>query len=126
MASKDQFTGNNWMKFKTKLISAARGRGLGGYLDGTLTKLSPSITTMSTMVTTWWGSLTLTLEEWEQRDAFAMSMVALNVENPIGRGVKLNGSAAEAWKSLTDIHNIKSGLGLVNAEAALAAIQYTA
>ncbi|KAG6847573.1 hypothetical protein C0991_001712, partial [Blastosporella zonata] len=52
-------------------------------------------------------------------------MVALNIDNPVGRGVKLDGTAAEAWKSLTDIHDIKSTLALVNAEAALAAIQYT-
>ncbi|KAG6852018.1 hypothetical protein C0991_004078 [Blastosporella zonata] len=54
-----------------------------------------------------------------------MSMIALNIENPVGRGVKLDGMAAEAWRLLTDIHDVKSGLGLVNAEAALTAIQYT-
>ncbi|KAG6838283.1 hypothetical protein C0991_000546, partial [Blastosporella zonata] len=118
------FTGNNWLQFKTKLVSAARGRGLHGYLDGTLTRPSPPTNEKPQMVTTWWGSTTPTCEEWDQRDAFAMSMVALNVENPVGRGVKLDGTAAEAWGSLTAIHNIKSGLGLVNAEAALAAIRY--
>ncbi|KAG6843437.1 hypothetical protein C0991_004579, partial [Blastosporella zonata] len=51
-----------------------------------------------------------------------MSMVTLNIENPIGRGVKLNGTAAEAWKSLADTYDTKLALGLVNAEAALAAI----
>ncbi|KAG6839598.1 hypothetical protein C0991_001039, partial [Blastosporella zonata] len=113
---------NNWLKFKTKLISAAREQGLKGYLDGTQEKPLPSTTTMPT---TWWGSLTPTCKEWEQRNAFALSMVALNVDNPVGWGVKLDGAAAEAWKSLTDIHDIKSGLRLVNAEVALAAIQYT-
>ncbi|KAG6852738.1 hypothetical protein C0991_008716, partial [Blastosporella zonata] len=124
MATDDQFTGNNWLKFKTKLTSAARGRGLKGYLDGTIPRPSPPDSDATEIPTNWWGSLSPTTEEWDQRDAFAMSMVALNVENPIGRGVKLDGSAAEAWKSLTDIHDIKSSLALVNAEAALAAIQY--
>ncbi|KAG6858872.1 hypothetical protein C0991_001787, partial [Blastosporella zonata] len=125
MAAEDQFTGNNWLKFKTKLTSAARGRGLKGYLDGTLEKPSPNIDALQMPASTWWGSLTPTPDEWDQRDAFTLSMIALNVDNPTGRGVKLDGNAAEAWKSLTDTHDVKSGLGLVNAEAALAAIQYT-
>ncbi|KAG6851889.1 hypothetical protein C0991_005211 [Blastosporella zonata] len=98
MAVEDQFSGNNWSKFKTKLISATRGRGLKGYLDSTLPRPSPTPTTLAT-TTTWWGSLTPMSKEWDQQDAFAMFMVALNVEI--------------------------SGLGLVNAEAVLASIRYT-
>ncbi|KAG6839084.1 hypothetical protein C0991_006133, partial [Blastosporella zonata] len=98
MAVEDQFSGNNWSKFKTKLISATRGCGLKGYLDSTLPRPSPTPTTPAT-TTTWWGSLTPMSKEWDQQDAFAMSMVALNVEI--------------------------SGLGLVNAEAVLASIRYT-
>ncbi|KAG6839843.1 hypothetical protein C0991_011132, partial [Blastosporella zonata] len=36
---------------------------------------------------------------------------------------KVSRLAAEAWKSLTDIHDIKLELGLVNAEAALTVIE---
>ena len=51
--------------------------------------LSPGQTAVST---TYWGSMTPTPEEWQQQDAYAKGMVVLNVKNPIGHGVKTDGT----------------------------------
>ncbi|KAJ7616573.1 hypothetical protein FB45DRAFT_709304, partial [Roridomyces roridus] len=39
-------------------------------------------------------------DEWKHRDAMAKAMIVLNVKDPIGLGLKTDGSAAEAWSSL--------------------------
>jgi hypothetical protein len=52
-------------------------------------------------------------------------MVVLNVKNPIGHGVKTDGNAADAWKSLTDIQDAVSDVGRINAETELQSIHHT-
>ena len=42
-----------------------------------------------------------------------------NIKNPVGLGVQMEGTAAEAWKSLTDQYHITSELALVNAQCKL-------
>lgn len=42
-------------------------------------------------------------------------MLILNIKNPVGLGLKVNGTAAEAMKSLEDNHNKVTEMGLVNA-----------
>ena len=45
LATDKKFNGTNWVEWKGTILSAADARGLGGYLDGTITKppdLSPS------------------------------------------------------------------------------------
>ena len=73
---------------------------------------------------TWWGATNLTADEWQQRDAYAQSMIVLNVINPVGAGVKLDRDAADAWKSLTDLHDAKTDLGLIQAKEELNSIKY--
>ena len=51
-------------------------------------------------------------------------MVTLNVVNLIGTGVRLDGSVANAWKSLTNSHNAVTNLGLLYAEEELNSIKY--
>ncbi|KAG6871099.1 hypothetical protein C0992_011718, partial [Termitomyces sp. T32_za158] len=112
------------------MTEAARGRGLLGYMTGKIPDPRMIATdekakaTESTTTSTWWGSLTPTPDEWLQRDAYARSMVTLNVLNPIGAGVRMDGTAADAWQSLTVIHNAKTDLGLLQAEEELNSIKY--
>lgn len=74
--------------------------------------------------TTWWGAANPTLDEWQQWDVYAQSMIILNIINSIGAGVKFDGMAAEAWGSLTKLHDAKSDLSLLQAEEELNSIKY--
>lgn len=51
-------------------------------------------------------------------------MIVLNVINPISAGVKLDGSAADAWTSLMTLNDAKSDLGLLQAEEEPNSIKY--
>ncbi|KAJ7742000.1 hypothetical protein DFH07DRAFT_697939, partial [Mycena maculata] len=93
--------------WKTKVVTLAKARGLGPYIDGTLT--CPPIPTATTGNPTAIPlppdatpvySMTPSREEWVYRDACAYALVVLNVKNPEGLGMKRDGSAAEAFKSL--------------------------
>ncbi|KAF5371869.1 hypothetical protein D9615_009522 [Tricholomella constricta] len=118
----EKFSGTNWLAFKTTVLAAARARGLTGYLQGTITAPDP---TASTTPTAYWGVRNPTADEWDQRDAYAQSLVTLNVLNPIGQRVAMDGTAAATWASLTTIHDAQSDLALINAEAVLAELQYS-
>ena len=123
----EKFDGSNWTSFKISITEAARGRGLLGYLTGDVG--NPALVmqeekTINQMPTAWWGAANPTPDEWLQRDAYARSMVTLNVVNPIGAGVRLDGSAADAWSSLTLLHDARSDLALLHAEEELSAIKY--
>ncbi|TFK39164.1 hypothetical protein BDQ12DRAFT_578727, partial [Crucibulum laeve] len=95
----EKYNGSNWIEFKTTLLSATCARGLLPYLEGTLSR--PFDTILPRPATGWWGSLNPNQEEWDQRNAYTQGMVTLNIKNPIGLGVKTDGTAAETWKSLT-------------------------
>ncbi|KAF5381397.1 hypothetical protein D9615_008422 [Tricholomella constricta] len=122
MPADEKFNGANWLNFRTTVLAAAKARGLLGYLLGTISPPDPDD---SPDATAYWGALLPTSEEWNQRDAYAQSLVTLNVLNPIGQGVAMDGTAATTWESLTSLHDAKSDLGLLNAESALADLQYS-
>ena len=52
------------------------------------------------------------------------SMVTLNVVNPIGAGIRLDGSVANAWSSLMLLHDAQLDLTLPHVEEKLNAIKY--
>ncbi|KAG6870455.1 hypothetical protein C0992_013330 [Termitomyces sp. T32_za158] len=125
-----RFDGSNWSTFKTIITEAARGRGLLDYFNGTIADPGTKEESDSKRAvvpetsTTWWGASNPTPDEWKQWDAYARSMIILNVINPIGAGVNLDGTAAQAWESLTKIHNARTDLGLLQAEEELNSIKY--
>jgi len=124
--SDDKFDGPNWVEWKGTIFSAAESRGVDGYLTGAIPQPSnPPVGAAAQPATVYWGSMTPTPEEWKQRNAYAKGMVILNVKNPIGHGVKTDGTAAEAWKSLTDVYDAVSDVGKINADAKLRAIRHT-
>jgi hypothetical protein len=62
-------------------------------------------------------SKTPSLKEWVHRDSLATSLLllVLNVRDPVGVGLKTNGSVCEAWKSLEDVYGRVTDLGLSRA-----------
>ncbi|KAJ6577713.1 hypothetical protein B0H19DRAFT_931411, partial [Mycena capillaripes] len=108
----EKFDGTGYSGFKTRIMALAKARGLGGYLDGTIKCPSPPAipaapapgATAQTISLppdpTSIYSLTPSLEEWMHRDAIATALLVLNVKNPVGLGLKVDGTSAAAMKSL--------------------------
>ena len=124
----NKFDGTNWIGWNNAITIAARLRGARGYLEGTIPKppiAPPTLPTAQAVAVslppepTAWMSKTPSDDEWELRDAWTMGLLIYNIKNPVGLGVKLDGTAAEAWKSLTDQYQVTSELALVNAQREL-------
>jgi hypothetical protein len=124
LPSDEKFNGSNWTEFKKTILAAAKSRGVLLYIDGTLPRPSNPLTSTTLTPTSYWGSKTPSEEEWDQRDAYVQGMIVLNVKNPVGHGVKTNGTALETWKSLTDRLDAVTDLGLMDAENRLHTIKY--
>ena len=88
----EKFDGSNWILFKETLMNAAKARGCIRYFLGNIPRPSPPTNLTAILTpTTFWGSLKPTEEEWDQRNAYALGMITLNVRNTIGQGVKMDG-----------------------------------
>jgi hypothetical protein len=132
LPTEEKFDGSNWTEWKGLIISAAKSRGVMGYLDGTIPRpatpspgTDPNDTPLPSTPTVYWGSKRPSQDEWEQRNAYAQGLVALNVKNPVGHGVKLEGTAAESWKSLTDVQDKVTDIGRLTAGNLLRSIRHT-
>ena len=120
----EKFDGSGYSGFKTKFIPLAKARGLYGYLDGTIIKptsaaTGPAPLSASLPPETSVYSTTPSLDEWTHRDSMALALIVLNIKDPVGLGVKTDGTAAEAWKSLEDNHSRVNKMGLVLAKREL-------
>src|ERR1700678_1990426 len=121
LPTEEKFDGSNWIKWKESIISTAKSRGVMGYLEGIIPRpatppsdspgTNPSAIPIPITPTVYWGSKKPSQDELEQRNAYAQGLIALNVKNPVGHGVNLAGTAAESWKSLTDIQDKVSDIG---------------
>ena len=119
------FDGNKWYSWKETILSAANARGVYGYLNGSITKpTAMTLTTEKLTVTSYWGSMKPTPDEWAQRDAYAKSIITLNVKNPLGFRIRSTQTAAEAWNALTTTYDAVSDIGRLNAENALRSITH--
>ncbi|KAJ6487499.1 hypothetical protein C8R47DRAFT_979107, partial [Mycena vitilis] len=102
----EKFDGTGYSGYKTKIMALAKARGLGGYLDGAITRpAAPAAGTTAQATTlppdpTAMYSPTPSLEEWTHRDAIGLALLVLNVKNPVGLGLKTDGTAAQAMQSL--------------------------
>ncbi|KAJ7507793.1 hypothetical protein B0H11DRAFT_1704972, partial [Mycena galericulata] len=102
----EKFDGAGYSGFRPKILALAKARGLGGYYDGTILcppAPAPGATPQTTALppdATSIYSLTPSYDEWKHRDAIATALLVLNVKNPVGLGLKVDGTAQEAWKSL--------------------------
>ena len=106
-------------------MNAAKAWGCNRYLLRKINRpIPPTTPTTALKLTNFWGSLTLTEEEWDQQNTYTLGMITLNVKNTIGQGMKTDGTAAEAWKSLTEIHDLATGMGLLTTDSHLHSIQH--
>ncbi|GLB45565.1 hypothetical protein LshimejAT787_2400230 [Lyophyllum shimeji] len=115
----EKFDGTNFFGFKTRILIATRVRGALGYLEGIIKKPSPLPTGALPPEPTDWTSTSPSVEEWGVRDAWVLALITYNTKNPVGLGVKIDGTAAEAWESLTDTYGTTSELAAVHAEKVL-------
>lgn len=67
---------------------------------------------------------TPSLEEWEERDAWALGLIIYNTKNPVGLAIKINGSMAEAWQTLTKNYGVFSEIAVMNAEKQLCTTEF--
>ncbi|XP_006455794.1 hypothetical protein AGABI2DRAFT_76834, partial [Agaricus bisporus var. bisporus H97] len=111
-----KFNGTNWVAWNGLIRIAADLRGVFGYLDGTIPNPSPqnnitptptpttaadAATTAQTPVDTPWESTAPSATKWRVRNAWTMGLLIYNTADPVGLGININGSTAEAWKSYT-------------------------
>jgi len=80
--------------------------------------------TSSTPIETPWDSLNPTPSEWKFRNAWAMGLLIYNTTDPLGLGININGTAAEAWKLYLDTYNMPSKVALANMEQELQNMMY--
>lgn len=71
-----------------------------------------------------WDSLTPSEAEWKIRNAWAKGLLIFNTKNPIGLGITIAGTAAEAWKSYIDSYEVASEIALLNADLELRSMKY--
>ncbi|EKM83211.1 hypothetical protein AGABI1DRAFT_34697, partial [Agaricus bisporus var. burnettii JB137-S8] len=108
-----KFNGTNWVSWSKMIRIAAELRGVSGYLDGTIPDPGPSTTpllpppttattaTPATSAETPWESITPRATEWKVRNAWTMGLLIYNTTDPIGLGISIEGTAADAWTSYT-------------------------
>ncbi|KAG6808660.1 hypothetical protein H0H92_003355, partial [Tricholoma furcatifolium] len=131
------FDGNNYTTFKNRVLIAARARGARGYLDGTIprpetpsidpepgeSKTSAAVAQVEQKPTEW-QSKSPSLEEWEERDAWTLGLIIYNTKNPVGLGISMDGTAAEAWKALNENYGLSSEIAAMTAERRLRSAEF--
>jgi hypothetical protein len=113
----EKFDEMGWAAWKTKISAHIKARGLGGYIDGTIPNPRPTPVDDTENFATNVADLvalppeprvvysrTPSSDEWDYRDGITTSILVLNVKDPVGVGLKTDGSAYNAWKSLVDIY----------------------
>ncbi|KAG6806701.1 hypothetical protein H0H92_010324, partial [Tricholoma furcatifolium] len=112
-------------------LIAARAKGVKGYLEGTTARpetpktaeddtkppqTSQTATPVSHKDPTEWSSPHPSIDEWDIRDAWTLALIIYNCKNPVSLGINMAGTAAEAWKSLTETYGVPSELAAMGAE----------
>jgi hypothetical protein len=110
----EKFDGTGWPAWKTKISAHIKVCRLGGYIDWTIPNPSPTpidgAKATSAHIThappantalppkpTVVYSQNLSSDEWSYHDGIATSILILNVKDPVGVGLKTDGSAYKAW-----------------------------
>ncbi|KAG5350847.1 hypothetical protein C0989_009035 [Termitomyces sp. Mn162] len=71
-----------------------------------------------------WHSKTPSLEEWEERDAWALGLIIYNTKNLVGLGISMDNSI-KAWKTLTENYGVFSKIAAMNAKKQLQAAEFS-
>ncbi|KAJ3560131.1 hypothetical protein NP233_g11033 [Leucocoprinus birnbaumii] len=136
-ANDDKFDGMNWVTWRGLICIAAEVRGISGYLDRTIKNPVPSApTTMlqsiaapadvpGTTDNTPWDLLTPSAAKWKAQNAWAKGLLMFNTKNPIGLGIDILGTAADAWNSYILRYEAASDMACQTAEQDLHNMQYS-
>jgi hypothetical protein len=135
-AEASKFNGSNWVAWKGLMMIAANLCAVSGYLDGSTPKPSQTpqniplpaspaaTTTVTASATTFtpttqpespWELTTPSPAEWKVHDAWAMGLLVYNTIDPVGLGINISGTAADAWKSYVDTYEVASEIAIINA-----------
>ncbi|PPR04697.1 hypothetical protein CVT26_015023 [Gymnopilus dilepis] len=119
----EKFDGTNWFSWKRAILTAAEIKGADGYLLGQIPQPSPAPPPSTNPQTiplppdpTPWDSPTPSASEWKMRNAWTKGLIMYNCINPVGLGVDLAGTAADAWAALVSLYDISSDVAAVNAQ----------
>jgi hypothetical protein len=128
----EKFDGTGWPAWKTKISAHIKAHGLGGYIDGTIpnpsptpidgaeaagahiTHAPPADTALPPEPTVVYFRNPLS-DEWSYRDGITTSILVLNVKDPVGVGLKTDGSTYEAWRSLKEIYARQTDMAISRA-----------
>ncbi|SJL13281.1 uncharacterized protein ARMOST_16721 [Armillaria ostoyae] len=128
-----QFNSKNLTTWRVKITEIISGKGLWGYVDESIPCLPTAQMTQGTAPTTTplpldptpLYSSTLSSDEWKFQDSHICSHIILNISDPIGLGVKMMGSAKEAWDSIIDTYAVQNEMALSKAQCVLQNTKYT-
>ncbi|KAJ7194653.1 hypothetical protein GGX14DRAFT_377815, partial [Mycena pura] len=99
-ADKLQANKANFPTFKVLIEEHAASKGLSGYLYGTITKPSVVTSTINPVTPTPIYSTVPAPEEWDYRNGVMKSLIITSIVDPIGLGIKRDGTAKECWDSV--------------------------
>ena len=128
-ADTEKLDGANFATWEQLILIVATSRGVLGYLKGTITNPAPPTSPTAALTyspgplelplpddPTLWYSTNPFVAKWAMCDAWVRALLLYNTKNPIGLGLKLDGTAAEAWTSLTSQYKIMSDLAAVTTQ----------
>lgn len=87
--------------------------------------MQTSLPTSAPHIATSWELLNPTEAEWKAQNAWAKGLLIFNTKNPIGLGINIGGTAAEAWKLYIEVYEAGSDLAVSNTEMELQNMHYT-
>src|SRR6266511_1776903 len=100
LSEEQKFNGENLLNWNITMKQLLGSKGLTGYIDGNIEKpAAPSSTTTTPDATPIYSSRP-SYDEWMFRDQLARGHITLNCTDIAGLGVKVTGTAKEAWDSI--------------------------
>ena len=104
LSEEQKFNRDNLLQWKTNMQQLLGSKGLSGYIDGSITKPTQTVTPGSEATTPSTGtpiySSTPTLDEWNFQDQLARGHITLNCTDVASLGMKTDGTAKESWDSI--------------------------
>ena len=109
LSKEQKFNRDNLLQWNTNISQLLGSKGLLGYIDGKIQKLSTSTTTdpkespgAATTTPTPVYSTTPTLDEWVFQDQLTRGHITPNCTNTTSLGVITGGTTKEAWDSIQE------------------------
>ena len=104
LSEEQKFNGDILLQWKTNMQQLLGSKGLSGYIDGSITKPTQTVTPGSEATapstSTPIYSSTPILDEWNFQDQLTRGHITLNCTDVVSLGVKTNGTAKESWDSI--------------------------